>query len=161
MSVISSWRCSPNFEDFTHHSVLSSAIWSATSDCLELPGSGKAPPRPTIQACSMAFYCLVSQVSGQFPFILLSQKSCFFLWKSPRTKSKTSPASTGRLGPKCFLSQPCSLSQIQASLKFLPPSIFRSWKPSVLFSGITLCVLLLDCKSPSCWIIMCLSLLSL
>lgn len=80
------------------HSWLCPATWSATSDvfsCMELPRGGQVLPRPTIQACSTAFYCLVLQVAGQFPFPLLSQKGCFFPRKSHRIKSKTSPENAG------------------------------------------------------------------
>lgn len=74
MSVISSWRWSHYFGDFTHEFVPSPSIWCATSDvfsCMELPGGGQAPLRPTLQVCSTA------------------------LQKSHRIKTKPSSESTG------------------------------------------------------------------
>lgn len=106
-------------------------------------------PGPTGQVCSKAFYCLVSQVPGQFPFPLLAQNGCFSPWKIHRIKSKTSPESTG-LGrdPGASSTSPAHFRKFRLLCSFCP-HLF-SWKPGGPFAGVTLSVFLLGCKSPSC-----------
>lgn len=118
MSVISSWRRSHYFGDFTHEFVPSPSIWCATSDIfswMELPGGGQAPLRPTLQVCSTA------------------------LRNSHRIKTK--PSLKVQVGTQVFSLPALLTSQIQVSVYYsVCPHVFSALiRNALLFIGVRLC----------------------